>query len=76
MTSGVASTTDLQSHPIYGGGNGWYKLLEHLSSGALPLQEAFSLARQGHEGNADAHWVLPLAMVHWMERRYSDAFAF
>ena len=74
MTSGAVGTTDLQSQPIYGGDDGWYKLLEQVSSGSIPPQEALSLASRGNEDHVDPRWVLPLAMVHWMERRYTDAF--
>ena len=74
MTSGAVGTTDLPSQPIYGGEDGWCKLLEQVSSGSIPPEEAVSLARRGHEDHVDPRWVLPLAMAHWMERRYSDAF--
>ena len=72
MTSTAVATTDLQPQPIYAD-DGWYKLLERVSSGSVSAQEALSLARSGKGYDSDPHWALPTAMVHWMHARYSEA---
>ena len=74
MTSGALGMTDPQSQPIYGGDGGWYKLLERVSSGSLPYEEALPLVLQAREVHVnDGRWALPLAMVYWMERKYPEA---
>ena len=73
MTSSAVDTTDLQSQSIYGGERGWYNILESVSTGSLPHSEALSLAHRGRQANADVRWALPVAMVYWLEKRYSEA---
>ena len=59
--------------PIYGDDSGWYKVLERLSTGSLVASEALAVALQGRQNSLDDHWLLPVAMVHWMEKRYKEA---
>ena len=73
MTSREVFTSDPQPQPIYAGQRGWYNILEHLTTGSLTYAEAQSLAVQGRHEHNDACWALPVAMVCWMESRYSDA---
>ena len=63
----------LQSTPIYAANSGWYGLLERVTTGSLPPEEALSLALRGREEHSDGRWALPVAMIYWMDKRYSDA---
>ena len=53
----------------------WYTLLEHVSKGLLPTEEALVFAARGQEVHGKGCWAMPLAMAQWLEGRYSVALA-
>ena len=60
---------------MYGHVDGWSALLEDVSKRALPLEQASLLAGRGRKTHGDSRWVLPAAMVNWLEGKHAEALA-
>ena len=44
-----------------------------MTTGSLAPDEALSLALRRRQEQSDDRWMLPIAMVHWLESRYAEA---
>ena len=64
-----------EPQPAYGSSEGWYSLLERVSSRSLLTEEVLELAARGRRADGDSRWALPVAMSNWFEARYPEALA-
>ena len=75
MASSAVNTLNPEPQPAYGSSEGWYSLLERVSSRSLLTEEVLELAARGRRADGDSRWALPVAMSNWFEARYPEALA-